>query len=66
MIAEIRMGVLMKTVPQINIFVVGLQLRVLIGLVLVAVLLLGAAEFFDDMTVQMFRNINNTLKLAAS
>ena len=27
----------MKTVPQINIFVVGLQLRVLIGLVLVAV-----------------------------
>ena len=65
-IAEIGMGVLMKTVPQINIFVVGLQLRVLIGLVLVAVLLLGAAEFFDDMTVQMFRNINNTLKLAAS
>ncbi|HHV50840.1 MAG TPA: flagellar biosynthetic protein FliR [Candidatus Avimonas sp.] len=64
-ISEIGMGVLMKTVPQINVFVVGIQLRLLVGLILVAILLGGAAGLFDDMTTQMFRNINNALKLAA-
>jgi flagellar biosynthetic protein FliR len=63
-ISEIGLGILMKTVPQINVFVVGLQLRLLIGLIMVAILLGGAAGFIDNMTEEMFRNINRSLKLA--
>ncbi|HBT65000.1 MAG TPA: type III secretion protein, partial [Ruminococcaceae bacterium] len=63
MITEIGLGVLMRTVPQINIFVVGLQLKLTIGLIIIVLILPGAANLLDHMTTAMFQNINKLLHL---
>ena len=63
MISEIGLGILMRSVPQINVFVVGLQLKLLIGLLLIVLVFPGFFDFFDSLTSAMFDNIISGLKL---
>lgn len=60
-ISELGLGVLMRTVPQLNVFVVGLQLKLLVGLILIVLIFPGFFDFFDAMTNTMFESIENSL-----
>jgi flagellar biosynthetic protein FliR len=51
--AEAAIGVLMKTVPQINVFVVGLQLKILAGIGVMIVCAPISVIFFDGVIAQM-------------
>jgi flagellar biosynthetic protein FliR len=62
-LAEFGLGILMRTVPQINVFVVGLQLKLLIGLVLFSLLVPGLAHVFDAMTGVLFEKIEEGIRL---
>lgn len=62
-ITEIGLGVLMRTVPQINVFVVGMQLKLLVGLVLLVLIFPALFGFFDSMTNTMFESIQKGLSL---
>jgi len=62
-ITEISLGVLMRSVPQINVFVVGLQLKLLVGLVLLVLIFPALFGFFDSMTGTMFESIQKGLSL---
>jgi flagellar biosynthetic protein FliR len=53
----------MRAVPQINVFVAGLQLKILIGLVVIILMLPGAAGLFDNIINSMFESINRALNL---
>lgn len=46
-ILEMAMGILMKLIPQIHVFVVNIQLKILVGLVLLMLLLQPMASFID-------------------
>ena len=63
LITEAGLGVLMRAVPQINVFVAGLQLKILIGLVVIILMLPGAAGLFDNIINSMFESINRALNL---
>ena len=65
MISEMGMGVLMRSVPQINVFVVGLQLKLLIGLLMIILMLTNATNMFDSVIKTMFENIERSLKIIA-
>lgn len=54
---EMSLGILMRTVPQINVFAVGLQLKLLVGLVFIALIFPGFFVFFDTLTDTMFQTI---------
>jgi flagellar biosynthetic protein FliR len=47
-LASVAMGFIARTVPQMNILVVGFPLRVALGLLVTATALMGAAYLFED------------------
>lgn len=57
-VAEMGVGLLMKAVPQINVFVVNLQLKILIGFVLTLLLVPSYAGFLERLLTLMFDQIN--------
>ncbi len=62
-VTEMGLGILMRTVPQINVFMVGLQLKLLVGLVLILLVLPGIFGFIDNILEQMFENVLNGFRL---
>lgn len=63
-VSEIGIGVMMRSVPQINVFVVGLQIKLLLGLVLLLLVFPSIFDFFDSLTDAMFISIKNGLQLS--
>lgn len=63
MISEIGMGVLMRSVPQINVFVVGLQLKLLIGIIIIILTLNNVTSILDSIITTMFSNIEQSLRM---
>ena len=53
LIMEIGVGILMRAVPQINIFVVGLQMKVLAGIFIMIACAPISVWFFDDVLARM-------------
>ena len=51
------MGILMKVIPQINVFAINIELKVIIGLLLLLVLLTPFSEYLlraeNEMLMQM-------------
>ena len=54
---EISIGILMKTVPNIQVFVVNIQVKMLIGMALMFLLATPMAEFIDRYMTLMFDNL---------
>ncbi len=59
----IGMGILMKAIPQINAFVINIDLKVLLGLSLLFVFMLPISEFILSIEVQMMKDIQNVLAI---
>ncbi len=51
------MGMLMKTIPQINVFVVDVQMKILVGLMLLGVFSQPMADFLQKVITLMIDNI---------
>lgn len=58
---ETGMGVLMRTVPQINIFVVGLQLKLAVGLLFIVLIVPGLSVIFENTVNAMFQVMMQTV-----
>ena len=60
-ILEIAMGILMKLIPQIHVFVINIQLKVLLGIVLLIVMVNPIATILDKSLGQMVQDMQNLL-----
>lgn len=60
---EAGLGVLMRIAPQINIFVVGIQLKLLIGLAVVVLAMPSITRLMDATIVQMFKHMQAGIAL---
>ncbi|MCX7615020.1 MAG: flagellar biosynthetic protein FliR [Clostridiales bacterium] len=65
LISEFGMGVLMRTVPQLNVFIVGLQVKLLVGLIVFILIVPSAAGILDSTINSMFEKIGYTLNQIA-
>ncbi|HIT87310.1 MAG TPA: flagellar biosynthetic protein FliR [Candidatus Coprocola pullicola] len=57
-VCEVGVGILMKTIPQINVFVINIQAKVLIGILILLMMFVPMGEFIKDLipkTVDAFR-----------
>lgn len=63
MIAQIGIGIMMKAVPQIDIFTIEIQLKIIIGFVAILVLVPPFASFIDSLIGVMFDNISGIYSL---
>lgn len=64
MIVEVGMGILMKAIPQINAFVINIELKVLVGLFLVWLLMTPFTEFLVQAEATMLKTLTEVLALA--
>ena len=64
LIVQVGMGVLMKVIPQINIFAINIDLKVLVGLSLLFMLLIPFSEFLIDAERTMLNSLHEILLLS--
>lgn len=60
---EIAVGILMKAIPQINIFVVNIQLKLFVGLILLILLFSPVASFLEQTIELLFEAIEQVVVL---
>lgn len=65
-LGEVGMGILMKTIPQINVFAINMELKVIIGLVLVLILITPFSEFLLDAELNMLSELRRMLTLVGA
>jgi flagellar biosynthetic protein FliR len=66
LLGQLGMGVLMKAIPQINVFSINIELKVIIGLVLLLLLISPYSEFFLQIEMDMLNSLRELLTLAAT
>lgn len=62
-ILESGMGILMKAIPQIQVFTVNIQLKILVSLFLLTALVPVFSAFIEKLITIMFESIENSLSL---
>ena len=63
LLGQIGMGILMKVIPQINVFAINIELKVIIGLVMILFLLTPFSEFLLSCERTMLSSLNKLLPL---
>lgn len=63
LIAQVGMGVLMKVIPQINVFAINIELKVIVGLALLLVLVIPFSEFLLQTEAAMLNALHDILTL---
>lgn len=63
LIGQLGMGILMKVIPQINVFSINIELKVLIGLVILFIMVAPFSEFLLSMEVKMLNSLEQMLAL---
>ena len=65
LIAQMGMGILMKVIPQINVFSINIELKVIIGLLLLLMLTAPFSEFLRTAEQNMLDTLSDLLQLSA-
>lgn len=63
LMGQVGMGILMKVIPQINVFVINIDLKLIIGLVLLMLMLTPFSHFLLDAEMQMLVTLQRILPL---
>ena len=63
MLGELSMGILMKAIPQINAFVINMELKVIVGLVLLYLFLSPMTEFLLGVEQEMLGAVEQMLRI---
>lgn len=66
LLGELGMGILMKAIPQINAFVINIELKVIIGLVLLFLFLSPISEFLLGIESSMLETMGRMLEIIAA
>lgn len=64
-LVEIAVGLLTKVIPQINLFVLNLDLKVVIGLLTILLLISPVGAYLNNMVTEMIRQTQEMLRLMA-
>lgn len=63
LITEVGVGILMKMIPQINVFVINIQLKITIGLIMLVILFVPMSDFLGNLITSMMNSVQDVLKL---
>lgn len=66
LLGQLGMGILMKVIPQINVFSINIELKVLIGLIMIFIMIAPFSEFLLDAEVMMLNSMEKFLQLAGA
>ena len=63
LVGQIGMGILMKVIPQINVFVINIELKVIIGLALLLLLIAPFSEYLLKIEMEMLNSLKEIVTL---
>lgn len=63
LVGQIGMGILMKVIPQINVFAINIELKVIIGLALLLLLIAPFSEYLLKVEMEMLNSLKEILAL---
>lgn len=63
LVTEVAVGIIMKAIPQINVFVINIQIKVLVGFVIIFALVPSFSVFIEELLRILMLNIQNGLQL---
>lgn len=63
LMGQVGMGILMKVIPQINVFAINIELKVIVGLVMILILVFPFSEFLLDAEARMLLALQRVLPL---
>lgn len=63
LMGQVGMGILMKAIPQINVFAINIELKVIIGLVLIMLMLFPFSQFLLEAETRMLVALQEILPL---
>lgn len=64
LVGQVGMGILMKVIPQINVFAINIEFKVIVGLAMLYILIAPISDFLLDVEVQMLSGIRQLLALS--
>lgn len=64
LMGQVGMGILMKAIPQINVFAINIELKVLVGLFMLYFLMSPISEFLLEMESTMLAEVEHVMALA--
>ena len=62
-IVTMGLGILMKMIPQINVFVVQIQVKIIVGLALFLFLFAPMSDVLEDLITSMLQQMRDILPL---
>ncbi len=62
-IVEVGIGLLMKIIPQINLFIMSIQIRVIVGLLMISFMISPFGDFIVNNITQMVHSIQDVLQI---
>ena len=66
LLGQLGMGILMKVIPQINVFSINIELKVIIGLGMVLIMITPFSEFFLETEMTMLKRMEQVLHLVGT
>ena len=66
LLGQVGMGILMKAIPQINVFAINIELKVIIGLSLVLIFMVPFSEYLLEAEAAMLQSLQRLLPLMGS
>ncbi len=65
LVVEICLGIMMKLIPQIHVFIINMQLKIVISIIMLFILSEPIAAFLDNYISRMFEYMQNALYVIA-
>lgn len=62
-LTDLGLGLLTRVAPQFNVFVIGIPVKILVGLIMLLVLISSISSLFQDVFVQMFRAMEKLMRI---
>jgi flagellar biosynthetic protein FliR len=62
-LTDVGLGFLAKTAPQYNVFVIGMPLKILLGLFILTLVMPSLSNFFDQLFSTMFERLHQLLSM---
>ncbi|MFW6380959.1 MAG: flagellar biosynthetic protein FliR [Bacillota bacterium] len=64
-VVDIALGFLARSVPQMNIFIIGLPIKIFLGFIILILSIHIIVNYFDDTFMELMKDIDHLLKLMA-
>lgn len=62
-VADVIFGFLARSIPQMNIFIIGLPLKIILGFTVLILSLIFFIYYFQDLFIEMYKNLSELIRI---